>query len=213
MTTRMAATKRATQDRIIDAAAQLFSRQGFNGTSTREIARLADVNEATLFRHFDTKQELFWKTLMSRIGLLRVRRELKAALVSGDDPAVVIPMLIEFLVHMVLYQPELARLLYFSVLELEAGAEPLYRHQIGPLFEMIRSYLQRCVDTQTVRPVDPAIAVAALAASIMAHQGLYRLITGNALPFRSADEATGAYSKFWAAALLQPNSTVQRASK
>lgn len=213
MATPVAAPKRAAQERIVHAAAQLFSRQGFNGTTTREIARLADVNETTLFRHFSTKQELFWASLESRISLVAMRRELRAALVNGDYPVVVLPMLIEFLVDMVLYQPELARLMYFSVLELKAGAEALCRERVGPLFEIIRAYLQRCVDNQTVRQVDPAIAVAALAASILAHQGLYRLVTGNALPFRSADEAIGAYAKFWTAALLPPASSLQRASK
>ena len=44
-----------TEVRIIEAAVQLFAQQGFKGTSTREIAELAKVNEATLFRHFAKK--------------------------------------------------------------------------------------------------------------------------------------------------------------
>ena len=40
-------------DKILQAAGKLFARQGYYGTSTREIARLAGVSENTLFRHFD----------------------------------------------------------------------------------------------------------------------------------------------------------------
>ena len=61
----------AAHQRIVEAAVDLFSRQGFSGTSTREIARLADVNEASLFRHFLSKQELFWAALQSRLQRLR----------------------------------------------------------------------------------------------------------------------------------------------
>ena len=47
-------------DKIVNAAAQLFARQGYHGTSTREIARLADISENTLFRYFEHKEDLFW---------------------------------------------------------------------------------------------------------------------------------------------------------
>lgn len=42
-------------ERILDAAARLFARRGYSGTSTRAIAREAGVNEVTVFRRFDSK--------------------------------------------------------------------------------------------------------------------------------------------------------------
>jgi AcrR family transcriptional regulator len=48
----------ATHQRIISAAAAAFARSGLKGATTREIARLADVNEVTLFRHFQSKENL-----------------------------------------------------------------------------------------------------------------------------------------------------------
>src|SRR6201996_9384852 len=47
-----------TRERLLDAAAQTFSRDGLRGATTREIAREAGVNEVTLFRHFKSKQQL-----------------------------------------------------------------------------------------------------------------------------------------------------------
>src|SRR5437879_1710158 len=47
------------REQIITIAAQLFSRKGFNGTTTKEIAEKADVSEAIIFRHFPNKQELY----------------------------------------------------------------------------------------------------------------------------------------------------------
>ena len=53
----MAATDRRNQ--LIDVAIDLFSRKGFGGTTTKEIAAAAGVTEAIIFRHFATKQELY----------------------------------------------------------------------------------------------------------------------------------------------------------
>jgi len=44
---------------IVEAAAPLFARKGFAGTTTREIARAAGVSEALVFQHFPTKAALY----------------------------------------------------------------------------------------------------------------------------------------------------------
>jgi AcrR family transcriptional regulator len=48
-----------TTARIVDAARRLFTKRGFTGTSTKQIAREAGVSEMTLFRHFSSKELLF----------------------------------------------------------------------------------------------------------------------------------------------------------
>lgn len=47
-----------TSDKIIKAAAKLFSSKGYEQTSTKEIATEAGVSEMTIFRHFKTKDNL-----------------------------------------------------------------------------------------------------------------------------------------------------------
>ncbi len=47
-----------TRLRIINAAREVIARKGKRGATTREIADVAGVNEATLFRHFGTKESL-----------------------------------------------------------------------------------------------------------------------------------------------------------
>ena len=53
----------STKKRLLAAAEFVFSRDGFQGATTREIARQAGVNEVTLFRHFRTREELLRATL------------------------------------------------------------------------------------------------------------------------------------------------------
>lgn len=52
-----------TRLRILAAARKLYAERGSRGTTTREVAESAGVNEATLFRHFGTKQQLLSEML------------------------------------------------------------------------------------------------------------------------------------------------------
>jgi AcrR family transcriptional regulator len=52
------ASPEETRHRILLATRELFARKGRRGTTTREIAERAGVNEATLFRHFGNKDAL-----------------------------------------------------------------------------------------------------------------------------------------------------------
>ncbi len=47
-----------TRNRILQAAQRLFASQGFDGTTTRDLAQAAGVAEGTLFRHFPNKKAI-----------------------------------------------------------------------------------------------------------------------------------------------------------
>ena len=51
------------RERLLDAAAAVFARDGIAASTTREIARAAGVNEVTLFRLFQSKQNLLMAAL------------------------------------------------------------------------------------------------------------------------------------------------------
>jgi AcrR family transcriptional regulator len=53
-----AADKEATRERILLTAAELFRRQGFESTTTRDIAQAAEIAAGTLFNYFDTKEAI-----------------------------------------------------------------------------------------------------------------------------------------------------------
>lgn len=44
--------------RIVEAAIKLFAEKGYSNTSTSEIAKTADVSEASIFKHYGTKVNL-----------------------------------------------------------------------------------------------------------------------------------------------------------
>jgi AcrR family transcriptional regulator len=73
---------RANRGRILDVAEEVFGRGG-ESASTEEVARLAGVGIATVFRHFPTKAALLQAVLVRRFDRLRERAE---ALLDTTDP-------------------------------------------------------------------------------------------------------------------------------
>src|SRR5436853_6697617 len=72
------ASARDRQASLIVAAASLFAAKGFNGTTTREIAKAAGVSEALVFKYFPTKRTLYAAILAERVSvteLLEARSE------------------------------------------------------------------------------------------------------------------------------------------
>jgi AcrR family transcriptional regulator len=72
-----------TRGRILAAARELFERNGTRGTTTREVAELAGVNEATLFRHFGSKRALLDAMREHACGLEQFRSVIDS--LPGDD--------------------------------------------------------------------------------------------------------------------------------
>lgn len=57
----------ATRAALLDAAGTLFAERGFDRTTVRDIAKLAGVNQALLFRYFGSKDAIF-EAVLARGG-------------------------------------------------------------------------------------------------------------------------------------------------
>jgi len=58
-----------TRQRLLDAAAVVFSQRGFARSTTKEIAEAAGVAEGTIYRHFADKQDLFYATFSAKSAI------------------------------------------------------------------------------------------------------------------------------------------------
>src|SRR6185437_7848226 len=97
-------------DRITRAAITLFSANGYHGTSTRDIARVAQVSEVTLFRHFQTKEELFLSALRTSFVPIHAKRKNLRRGGHGEAPEQTLREVLTLFVDMVSYHPESVRL-------------------------------------------------------------------------------------------------------
>jgi AcrR family transcriptional regulator len=61
----------STRDTILDAAAHVMRTRGFARATTKEIAKAAGYSEATLYKHFQDKTELFLEVLHVKVPSFR----------------------------------------------------------------------------------------------------------------------------------------------
>src|ERR1039458_10716723 len=167
--------KSSTQkEKIVAAASQLFARQGYHGTSTREIARLADVSENTIFRHFERKDDLFWSALRARSSVMKFRRDLLEGLAEAEAPEIILPKIIEFLTDILNYSPELLRLIAVAMLEMQWKADIFCDECLSPFFTAINKYMSAHVQSNRIRNLDPTMVTAALTTMVLVHPWLAR---------------------------------------
>src|SRR5579862_1614878 len=108
---RMSGEERRRQ--LIEVAIDLFSRNGFGGTTTKEIAAAAGVTEAIIFRHFATKQDFYKAILDYKCALADAEEWMAEArtFMDSDDDEGLFRLLLSKIVAFNRDEPRLARLL------------------------------------------------------------------------------------------------------
>jgi AcrR family transcriptional regulator len=64
-----------TREGILEAAARIFSEKGFHATSMQDIADAVDLQKASLYHHFSSKQEILLEILDHALDLINNRLE------------------------------------------------------------------------------------------------------------------------------------------
>lgn len=189
-------------NRIVHAAVALFSRQGYHGTSTREIARLADVSEVTVFRYFEHKEDIFWAALRSSFRTIKPRLDLLDKISQRDAPEVVLPKILSLFGDAATYSPELVRLIGVAFLEVRGKVEGVCREHLSPLFSSIAEYLEANIKSGRIRNLNPAILTTAIALTIIAQPELSMFVDGHRNSRRDSRRTIDEYTAFWLSVLV-----------
>jgi len=131
-----------TRERLVDAAVDVFASHGFDGATTREIARRADVALAALPYHFTTKEAL-WKAAVSRIfERLRLHFEAHRSEMEADDPQVRLRVLLRELVTYGARHPELHRFMLQEGTDRGERLVWLVDNHVRPLYRTLASLVE-----------------------------------------------------------------------
>jgi AcrR family transcriptional regulator len=65
-----------TREGIIEAAARIFSEKGYHATSMQDIAEAVNLQKASLYHHFTSKQEILAEILDEALDIINNRLEL-----------------------------------------------------------------------------------------------------------------------------------------
>jgi TetR/AcrR family transcriptional regulator len=152
---------------ILGAAAALFARRGFAGTTTREIAAAVGTSETVLFRHFPTKQDLYEAILEQQLPVAGVERwigELRALAERRDDEALfgaVVQATLDSFRRDTVYH----RLMLFAALEGHEIAQLAHARYSAPIVAFLRDYVALRQSEGAFRRARPEWVVHALLAA------------------------------------------------
>ncbi|MGE0278552.1 MAG: TetR/AcrR family transcriptional regulator [Nitrospiraceae bacterium] len=156
---------------LIEVALQLFSQKGFRGTTTRDIAHAAGINEAIIFRHFDTKEDLYAALLTGKsveANVAQWREELRGYAERNDDERLFRSLAMKILQHH-RDDPMFLRLMLFSALEGHPLAQRFGEQEARPVQEFLCAYVIRRQREGAFRAGDPAAAVRAFVGALIYH--------------------------------------------
>ena len=140
---------------IIAAAQQVFARANLQGARTRDIAKAAEVNQATLFEHFESKQALFHEAVVRPLidamrGAQQRVQAYETAATPGELAGLAEGSSTRHLKDMIEIFPLLTVALFSDP---ELGRK-LYREEVAPLIrqrgEVLRPLLKDGLDPKLV---------------------------------------------------------------
>lgn len=203
MPTRLSARDRRRQ--ILDVASGIFARKGYQGATTREIAEEAGVNEALLFRHFPSKESLYWTMLEELCRAKGGRDRMKRILEEGGSDHRIFQAIAREILERSARDRELTRLLWFTALENHQLSVRFFRTFVAEYYEALAGYIRMRIRQGAFRRVDPLLAARGFLGMVVYHFLVQELFGGE--QYRSFDtkEVAATLSGIWLAGMLNPD--------
>lgn len=139
---RMNSEERRSQ--LLVAAACVFGKKGFAGTTTKEIAHKANVTEALIFKHFENKEQLYecvFTEFKQDETFRHYLLELKSAMNEKNDEKV-FETAGKLILHKHRSNRDIYRMVIFSMLENRHSVLHLLKKQMQPITNDLTEYIK-----------------------------------------------------------------------
>ncbi len=202
MPARLTASDRRQQ--ILEAASGLFARKGYQGATTREIAEEAGINEALLFRHFPSKENLYW-TLIEELCAARGRtQKIRRILERGGSDSEVFEAIAREFLNRSARDRELTRLLWFTALENHELSARFFNTFIAGIYEELATHIRRRIRQGRFRKCDPLLAARGFLGMLVYHFLVQELFGGERYQNFDSRQAAETLAKIWLAGMQNP---------
>jgi len=178
---------------ILEVAIDLFSKRGFGGTTTKQIAEAAQVSEAIIFRHFATKQDLYAAILdfkAKEAGKDQWMEELRD-LAEQQDDARLFRAVASRMIKGYGADKSFQRLIAYSALDGHEFSKILHSRAL-PFHAFLCDYIIKRQKAGAFREMEPGLVVFALI-SMPAHFGLLTKLYGFDLIKATDEDAVDAF--------------------
>ena len=182
---------------ILKIAQKLFSRWGFRGTTTRQIADRAGVNEAILFRYFKSKEDLYWSVIDDMCRASPGRHELEAIAAaradggpSTADEERIFASIAEGILRRSKKDHGLGRLLFYSALERHSLSSRFFKTYVASYCELLAAYIRTRIAAGAFRQLDALLAARAFVSMVYYHHVMQELF--GAAKYQKYDDVAAA---------------------
>ena len=185
-----------TEVRILGAAAGLFAARGFRGSTMRDIANAAHINEVTIYRYFPSKQDLCWRAVDWKMRNVSVTESLVYPLTRIGPPKEQLEEFCAAALELLIQEPSLARLLYFTGLELDPSErKTIFTNHMKPVITALLARLRSWIASGEIRQVDPETAAIGILGVLLSQVQLHELIGPVMVHNKSIKELVSEYAE------------------
>ncbi|HWZ82411.1 MAG TPA: TetR/AcrR family transcriptional regulator [Terriglobales bacterium] len=167
------------REQILDVATGLFAQQGFQGTTTKLIAEKSGVTEALIFRHFSSKEDLYWAVIERKIDDAAPLEHLIDNLEAGGTDLDILTRVAVEVLERRARDGTLSRLLLYSALEEHELSERFFRNYIANYFGVLARFVREGIAAGRFRKVDPLLAARGFMGMVVYHSWIQELYGGN----------------------------------
>jgi AcrR family transcriptional regulator len=185
------------REQILDVATGLFAQQGFQGTTTKLIAEKSGVTEALIFRHFPSKEELYWAVIQRKIDCAAPVERLQENLDAGGDDLEVLSRVAFEVLERRAKDQTLSRLLLYSALEKHELSERFFRNYIANYFEVMARFVREGMSSGRFRKVDPLLAARGFLGMVVYHSWIQELYRGKEIQDFDLHNVSRTLAEIW----------------
>ena len=192
---RLSSTDRKKQ--ILEIATELFARHGFNGVTTRQVGDAAGITEAMVFRHFASKDDLYWEVLSAKAAPDEVKKQLEEKLQQDLEPIEIFTSIALHVLNRNLGDPAKSRLLLFSALENHRLSQRFFKIYMSEWYELLAGYIRRQIQEGRFRAVDPVLAARGFIGMVFHHYLVQELFGGSKYQTFDLEEVAHTMAELW----------------
>lgn len=143
---------------IMQAAVEVFGQKGFSGTTTKEIAQLANISEGAIFRHFPNKMEILYEVVNHVLPMIGVETLQKVIEDSKEmDIRSALGNILQDRFRIIDKSKPLVRIILIEI-QYDDKLREIYMNRLyDPLKEIIKSFITERIERGELKKKPPEL--------------------------------------------------------
>jgi len=165
-------------------------------------AKQTGVTEALIFRHFASKDELYWAVIERKIKAAPPGEHMRERLCAGGSDLEVLSGVATQILERRAKDQTLSRLLLYSALENHRLSHRFFRTYVAECYEVLAEYIRGRIAEGQFRPVDPLLAARGFLGMVVYHSWIQELFGGKRYQNFSVQEVSKTLAEVWLQGML-----------